>query len=496
MDTNTIEIQQVDKSFGAVHALVNVSLAIKTASIHALVGENGAGKSTLGKLVGGLLRPDKGLLIRDGKPVHYFSPREALEDGIATIQQEVSLIPKLSVISNVLLGIEDNRFGILREDVIRRRFKDYNRRFGFELPPDVRVSDLRIADQKKVELLRAIARDAELIVLDEPTAVLDIGDAKRILDIVRNLNREGKTIIYISHFLSEVLELADTVTVLRNGEVIRTSPVQNETPSTLVEAMLGHSISLSFPPKVTPRKDTPLVCSVEGLTVKGVIEDVSFDVREGEILGFAGLVGSGRSETARAIFGADKVDSGTVKIRGRIVNIKSPFDAVGLGIAMLPEKRKLQGLVMKLRSAENITLPHIKFVSRGPSILFRKEQDEVRDLLERLEVKPPRPDMRTSNFSGGNQQKILFGKWLFRAPVLFIADEPTQGVDVGAKVAIYGLINSLARNGMAVILISSEVEEILGLATRVLVLRQGKIAASLEGEMITDNAIMHAAFAA
>jgi simple sugar transport system ATP-binding protein/ribose transport system ATP-binding protein len=493
-------VHGISKRFGGVQALKKIYLGVERGSIHGLVGENGAGKSTLGKIICGALRQDEGELVVDGRPVHYASPRDALSDGITMIQQEIALVPKLSVLENVYLGVESNRAGVRQDRDTRRRFEELIARSDFDLPADVPVGRLSVADQKKVEILKAVARNARLIVMDEPTAALPDDETAKLIDIVRGLRETGTTIVYVSHFLEEVLSVADTVTVLRNGELIRTARAQDETPESLVMAMLGRSMSLTFPPKSFPEPDAPVVLSVKNLSRRGEIEDISFDIRAGEIVGLAGLVGSGRSEVARTIFGADRRHTGVIEVDGQRVKIDTPGEAVAEGIALLPESRKDQGLLMKLVVGHNVSLPHLNTVSQGMVVQGRRELRETARLLEDLDVRPPQPSMRVDSLSGGNQQKVLFAKWLFRRPRLLIADEPTHGVDVGAKRAIYNLITTLADEGMGVLLISSELEEVLGLAHRVLVMRRGRIVAEFEDRpgdrsALSEDAVMRAAFA-
>lgn len=494
--TAHIELHNVGKRFDAVVALANTNLTIKRGTIHALVGENGAGKSTLGKIISGVIRPDQGEVIVNGRRVQYTAPYDALADGITMISQEVTLVPKLGVMENVFLGMESQRVGVLQRDEMRQRYESLTARSGFSVPTDRLVAKMRVADQKKVEILRSIARNAQLIVMDEPTASLSAEEAEKLFDIVRLLRDAGTTIIFVSHFLEQVLSLADTVTVLRNGIVVRTSPAREETPESLVTAMLGRAMTLAFPPKIKPAPDAPVVFQVEDLARVGLVENVSLNIRAGEIVGLAGLVGSGRSEVARAIFGADQRDQGVIKINGRHVRIESPADAIRAGIVLLPESRKLQGLIMRLEVGHNVTLPHLDTLSRATVIRGRQENHETRNLLASLDVRPPEPRVKLTSLSGGNQQKVLFAKWLFRRPLILIADEPTCGVDVGAKQAIYGLLNSLAEQGMGVLLISSEIEEVLGLAHRVYAMRQGRVVAELTGSSLTEDAVMRAIFAA
>jgi ABC-type sugar transport system ATPase subunit len=495
-----IELHKICKRFGGAQALADVELTIYQGTVHALVGENGAGKSTLGKIVSGVISPDAGEMLVNGRPVSFNSPHEALGEGIAMIQQEIVLVPSLTVLKNVFLGLESNRRGVLKERDTRKRFDELNARSGFDLPADAITSTLSVADQKKVEILKALARNARLIVMDEPTATLPTEETAKLIEIIRGLHKAGTTIIYVSHYLKEVLNVADTVTVLRNGRLIRTGPARDETPDSLVTAMLGRSMSIVFPAKTFPLTDAPVAFSAERLSRAGVLKDISFDIRAGEIVGLAGLVGSGRTEVARAIFGADRRSEGVIKVNNRVVRINTPADGVAAGIAFLPESRKTQGLLMRLPIGQNVTLPHLRCISHGSVVQQRKEFTETTRLLKELDVKPPQPRVQVNGLSGGNQQKVLFGKWLFRHPRLLIADEPTHGVDVGAKLAIYQLITSLAREGMAVLLISSELEEVLGLAHRVLVLRHGCIVAEFKDSpddrlSLNEDAIMRAAFA-
>lgn len=493
-----LEAHQISKRFQAVQALDSVNVIVNQGEIHALVGENGAGKSTLGKVISGVVRPDSGQLIVDGREVSYADPHAALADGITTISQEISLLTSQSVLDNVLLGQELTRAGILRRAAMLDRFHELQQIAGFDLDPTAKVRNLRVADQKKVEVMQSLARNARLIVMDEPTAVLSDVETAIFLDMVRRLKAMGHTIIYISHFLEEVLNLADTVTVMRNGQVVRTAPSKDETPGTLVTAMLGKTISTMYPDKRPPAPDAPVVYRAAGLG-SAVFNDINIEIRAGEIVGLSGLVGSGRSRLARTLFGAETITAGTVEVGGNPIRIRSTRDAIKAGIYMLPESRKEQGLLLKQKAGENISLPHLGGLSAFGGLL--NGQDETRRVMEimtALKVQPTAPDKRISKFSGGNQQKVLFGKWLFERPKIFIIDEPTRGIDVGAKQAIYQLIADLAAEGMAILLISSEIEEIMGLAHRVLVMRLGRIVAEVKGDggQLDQHAIMRAAFGA
>jgi simple sugar transport system ATP-binding protein/ribose transport system ATP-binding protein len=485
----------VSKHFGGVQALKEIDLRIARGSIHALVGENGAGKSTLGKIIAGVHRQDSGDLIVAGRQIAYHSPREAIADGTTIITQEPTLVPRRSVLENVFLGTESRFAGVIDGRRMHRRYWALVEEAGIELPPRRAAGSLSVADQQKVEVLRAIARNTRLVVMDEPTSALTKDESEKLFTLVRRLRAGGTTIVYVSHYLDEVLNLADTVTVLRDGRLVRTGPSTAETPERLVAAMLGHRLDLTFPDKQPAPHDTPVVLSVRGLSRPPAVQDVTFEIRAGEILGLAGLVGSGRSEVARAIFGADRA-AGAIEVGGRKVRLRSPRQAIDHGVVMVPEDRKSQGLLMLRSIVDNITLPHLQDVSHGGVLSTYSERRRAREMITRVDVRTKSSGAAVNTLSGGNQQKVLFAKWLFRTPKVFIADEPTRGIDVGAKRAIYELIAALAQQGIGVLLISSEHEEILGLAHRVLVMRSGRIVAELDQSTMNEDALLHAAFAA
>jgi ABC-type sugar transport system ATPase subunit len=490
------EARGISKRFGGVQALDAVSVTIEPGVVHGLVGENGAGKSTLAKVLGGVYRPDGGELLVDGRQVAFHAPRDALETGIATIAQEIALVPARTVLENVMLGIESNTAGVLRSRELHQRFDELNERTGFRLDAHAVIRTLRTAEQQKVEILRAIARDARLLLMDEPTAALTRDETGRLLETVRALAAGGTAVVLVSHYLEEVLSICDTVTSMRNGRVIRTAPAKEETPRTLVSAMIGREMSLEFPAKVPPPADSPVVLEARRFSRGRALQDVSLTVRAGEIVGLAGLVGSGRTEVARAIFGADRLDAGELLFEGRPVRVNTPRQAARLGIAMLPESRKEQGLFMIRSVRENISIVDVNAISRIGVVDRRAESRRTGALAHDLDVRTSSQEAMVTTLSGGNQQKVLFAKWLFRRPKLLIADEPTRGVDVGAKRQIHELIIGLAEAGMAVLLISSEIEEVLGLAHRVLVMRAGRLVGEFEGDAATDEAVMTAAFTA
>ena len=490
-----LEVRGVWKHFGGVQAVIDASLSFGPGRVYGLAGENGAGKSTLGKMIAGALAPDDGELFLDGEPVRFRAPRDALAAGIAVITQEIALIPNATVEQNVLLGIEPATIGLLHRHELRQRFDDLNERTGLGLSPEAQIRTMRVAAQQMVEVMRAIARGARLIVMDEPTAALTKDEAERLLGIIRTLAASGTSVLLISHYLEDLLSVCESITVMRDGRIVKTSPASEETPKTLVTAMIGHDVALEYPPKSPPPPSAPVVLEARGIEREGVLHDISLTVRAGEIVGLAGLVGSGRTEVARALFGADPIDGGEIVLDDRPVRIKGPRQAARLGIVMLPESRKEEGLIMLRPVRENVTLATLDTVSTAGFINKGRERRRADALFKELDIRAPSSDVPVGTLSGGNQQKTLFAKWLVDAPRVLIADEPTRGVDVGAKRQIHELIGRLAANGMAVLLISSELEEVLGLAHRVLVMRRGAIVAEYDGDDATMERVLSSAFA-
>jgi simple sugar transport system ATP-binding protein/ribose transport system ATP-binding protein len=488
-----VELAGIAKQFGGVRALDGISMQIEAGTVHALVGENGAGKSTLAKIVAGAVSPDEGQVLIEGEPVSFRSPREALSHGIAMIAQELLVVPRLSVAENVFLGAEPRRLLWVRRRALRRRFDALAQDAGFGLPADRPAGRMRTAEQQQLEILRALARDARLIVMDEPSAALSGPDTTRLHEIIRSLARAGKTVLLVSHYLREVLELADTVTVLRDGRLVRSASTSSEREDSLIQGMLGRPLGAAFPPKATRPADAPVALSVEDLSAIGV-RDASLEVREGEIVALAGLVGAGRTELARAIFGAARRTSGAVGLGGGRLRPGGPRASLRAGLAMIPESRKDEGLLFERSVVENVSLATLGTFSRAGIVNRRSERSAASEILDKMALKSESYQAPVASLSGGNQQKVLFARMLMCGPRVLIADEPTRGVDVGAKRAIYELLVSLAKDGMAVLLISSELEEIVGLAHRVLVMRRGRIVTELADAEITESAVLAAAF--
>jgi simple sugar transport system ATP-binding protein/ribose transport system ATP-binding protein len=501
-----VELKDISKSFGGTRALEGVSLTISRGKIHALVGENGAGKSTLGKIIAGAHTADSGQMLLDGEPVRFHSPRDAIARGVILIAQELAIVPALTVEQNVFLGVEPRQSGFQNRRELRRKYRELAASVGFELDGAAVAGTLRTADQQKVEILRALSRNAQLIVMDEPTAALSRPDVEALHVVIRQLASQGTTVVLVSHFLNEVLELADEVTILRDGRLVHTVPAAGQTEESLMAAMLGRSIDATFPAKRLAPADAPAVLSVRDLVAPGV-NGVSFELRAGEILGLAGLVGAGRTEVARAIYRANRVHSGTVRILtdaggsgaggpGGSTVTGTPRSAMRAGVAMIPESRKEQGLLLGRPVKENVSLSTLAQISVAGMVEPGAERRTVREVLKRVDARGGGLGVPASALSGGNQQKLLFARSLLREPKVLIADEPTRGVDVGAKRAIYELLATLTADGLGVLLISSDVEEILGLAHRVLVMRGGRVAAELTGDGVTEAAILGAAFGA
>lgn len=479
-----IRLENITLRYGSTTALDSVSIMIEQGTIHALLGENGAGKSTLGNVLCGLRRPSSGTMQVLGHAANYSSPRDALADGIALVAQEIALVPRLSVRQNALLGVRGRR----RRHEAETRLVQMNAELC-DLDLDARVQTLRTGEQQQVEILRALVRDARLIMMDEPTAALGQAEAERLLTLLKKLRSTGMTIVFVSHHLEEVLDLADNATIMRNGRVVRNGSIAGMTVDQLLGEMVGQPVSTAFPQRSEPRyEDEPRVV-VRSLARTGLFEGISFAIAPGEILGIGGLLGSGRSEIARCIAGVDRFDEGTISLDGRPYRPKSPGEAIRAGVAFVPESRKEEGLLLNRSMAENISLPHLSMIARLGFINLRREWRSARDRSFSLEVRPLSRNLPVASLSGGNQQKILFARWLESTPRLVIVDEPTRGVDMAARLEIYRAITVAAEAGSAVLLISSEIEELVGLADRVLVLWRGRISSELDRRTLNSESL-------
>jgi len=490
-----IEVQAISKRFGATLALDSVDLTFNSGEIHTLVGENGAGKSTLGKILSGIHQPDSGRIVIDGEPVSFNSPRAALNAGITIIAQELALVPNQNVLNNIYLGLEETTGPFLNDKLTSKKLTELIAETGISVEESAIVATLRTGEQQKVEILRALARNAQVLVMDEPTARLSVEEVETLKKLIIKLRDRGHAIVFISHFLSDVLEISDKISIMRDGKLVRTSTPSMENHESLVEAMTGRSFGTTFPEKIFPAPGVQPILKVDQLSSTGVFQDISFQVFPGEILGIAGLVGSGRTELIRAIIGADKVTSGSIFLNGEKISNLHPADSIKRRIAFLPESRKDQGIIPDRAVSENITLPHLSFFTRLGLIRSKLEKKKVAEAINLTGVKAASQNVKISTLSGGNQQKSLFARSLATEPVLFFADEPTRGVDVGSKRAIYELLRDLAAKGLAIVVVSSELDEIVGLPHRVLVMRQGRVVRELSGDEIEEKAVLQAAFA-
>jgi len=488
-----LRMRGVCKRFDNVVALSGVALEVGRGEVHAICGENGAGKSTLMKILSGVYTPDDGEIHFDGELVRIGGLAHAQALGIVMIHQELNLVPHLNVAENIFLGREPRRGWFVDRERQREDARACLQRLGVDISPDAQVDTLSIAQQQMVEIAKALSMQARLLIMDEPTSSLGEADSMRMLKVVQDLKREGVGILYISHRLDELDHIVDRVTVLRDGQYIRTLDWAATSIDEIVSLMVGRELNQQFPP-ATRQPGTEVLLKVSSLAREGAFGPVDFELRRGEILGFAGLVGAGRTEVARAIFGADLPDAGEVEFGGQRLRIRSPRDAIAAGIAYVSEDRKAHGLAVKMSVAHNITLANLAEVAGGLGFIdAARERQTAQHFIDKLGIRTPSPEQIVRLLSGGNQQKVVIAKWLFRQARLIIFDEPTRGIDVGARYAIYALMDQLAAQGVGVIMISSDLPEIMGLTDRVAVFRQGRVAGILDTRRCSQQDIMHLA---
>ncbi|MBV9819397.1 MAG: sugar ABC transporter ATP-binding protein [Solirubrobacterales bacterium] len=481
-----VEVREVSKRFPGVQALDSVSVDIRPGEVHAVAGENGAGKSTLMKLLAQLEKPSEGDILVEGERVRFRSPRHAQRLGIAMVHQEFALAPDLSVADNLSLGREHTRAGVIVRGSEKRRARELLERVGVAVDPGRKVSSLAVAEQQRVEIAKALAVDARVVIMDEPTATLTDAEIDSLFELIEQLKGEGIAIFYISHRLDEIMRIADRVTVMRDGQVVETLDKEQLDEGKLIALMVGREIDTLYPKQEAEIGD--VVLRVRGLTRPGVLLDCSFEVRAGEILGFAGVVGAGRTELARAVFGADPVSAGCIELDGRELRLGSPGEAIAAGIGYLTEDRKGEGLAMQLSVIDNVTLARIP--GRGIWIDRRAERQAAEQRSDELSIRAPSLHRSVEALSGGTQQKVVVAKWLQTDARVMFFDEPTRGIDVGAKAEIFRLLSDLAGKGRAIVLISSYLPELTNMCDRIVVLRDGRTVGELRREEFGEERIM------
>ncbi|EMD0829104.1 sugar ABC transporter ATP-binding protein [Morganella morganii] len=484
-----LRVEGVRKAFGQVVALKNAQFSLKRGSIHALCGGNGAGKSTFLSILMGFIRPDAGEIYVKGKRCEFHQPIEALHAGIAIVQQELSSIPDLTVAENIWLGREPRRFGFVDFKQLNRQTTELLTDLHFDISPSEKMRNLSVAEQQLVEIAKALSHaDADIIIMDEPTSAIGEEDAQKIFDVITRLTEKGKGIIYVSHRLSEIFQIADTFTIFRDGTFITDGPLADITREKLIELIIGREIKDEFAKFNEPTDET--IMEVRELSRDDQVQDISLTLKKGEILGIYGLVGSGRSEFLDLIFGIEHADKGTIKIGDRFLDKHSPKDSINAGIAYVTEDRKDTGLMLGRSINENINIASFGAISTGGFIHDRKERARADDMITLFNVKTPDADQLVGNLSGGNQQKVVLGRWALIEPDVMLLDEPTRGVDVGAKKEIYKFMSEFALQGKGIVMVSSELSEIIGMSDRIIVFRDGRIAGELTAATATQTDLM------
>ena len=490
-----LELRSIEKRYGGVTALRRGDLSVNRGEVHLLMGENGAGKSTLMKIVAGLAERDSGEMVWNGHAANFRNPAEAARAGIAMVHQESLLAPHLTVAENIFLGREERLpFGWVNRKQILRRAARLIESHSFPLKADWRVERLSPAGKQLVEICRALQHDASLLIFDEPTSSLSDAETREVFRIVRRVRERGTAVIYITHRLDELREVGDRVTVLRDGETVHTGPLSELPMDRLIQLMVGREVTSMYEREALAPGEELL--RVEGLNRKPLLRDISLTLRAGEIVGLGGLIGAGRTELCRAIFGLDPIDSGEIRVAGRPLRLRSPRDAVRAGIALVPEDRQRTGLATGLPVGQNLTMASLSRVSRWGFINGRAERTVINEQLFQLRVKADSPRQKAGRLSGGNQQKIVIGKWLARGARIFLFDEPTRGIDVGAKVEVFEVMDRLARSGAAILMVSSELPELLQVPDRILVMRHGRLTAELRKPVTQEEIMRHAVSAA
>ncbi|MCH5138288.1 sugar ABC transporter ATP-binding protein [Clostridiaceae bacterium UIB06] len=486
-----LEMVDISKSFPGVKALQNVNLKVHRGEVLALLGENGAGKSTLMKILSGVYKKDSGKVIMDGNEVEIHGIKHAESLGITIIHQELSVLPNLTVCENIFLGNEKFSKGTRRinKALLKERSKSFLEQIGCNIDPDTLVKDINVGEMQMIEIAKALTKNSSVIIMDEPTTALTDVETKKLFEVIRKLKEKGMAIIYISHRMDEIFEICDSITVLRDGKYVGDVETKRVTKDELITMMVGRKLEEQFPYKKVDKTATLL--RVENVSLRDRVKNASFEVKAGEILGVAGLMGAGRTELAKTIFGDYKMSSGEIYVDGEKVRIRSPKDAINYGICYLSEDRKKEGLILGMSVRENMTLSNLRTYENNLMRIDKKsEKLQVKEYIQKLSIKTPTQDQLIKNLSGGNQQKVILAKWLMLSPKVLIIDEPTKGIDVGAKKEIYEVLNQLKSAGKAVIMISSDMAEIIGVSDRVMVMHEGKITGQLSRNELTQENIM------
>lgn len=484
-----IKMENIWKSFGTNSVLEGVDVDIKPGTVHALMGENGAGKSTLMNILTGLHKKDKGKIFVDGKEINYTNINESEDDGLYFIHQEINDYPEMTVLQNIFVANEiTTKLGFLDNQKMKEKAESVFKTLGIDISLDSKIKDLSVGQRQLIEIAKVLMKDAKFIVMDEPSASLMTEEIERLFKIIKDLKAKGVTVVYISHRMEEIFEICDYITVMRDGKSVDTKAVSESNYDEVVRNMVGREITDYYPEKTNEIKDT--IFEAKNLESNGVFKNINFHVREGEILGFSGLMGSGRTEIMRAVFGLDPLDSGEIILKGEKLNIKGPKDSISKGIGFITEDRKDEGLILDESINDNIILPVISQFAKNHIINDSEVHDLVDMLVNRLKIKSESRNDPASSLSGGNQQKVVLAKWITISPQVLILDEPTRGVDVGAKREIYTLINELAEKGVAIIVVSSDLPELLGISDRIMVVHEGKITGELSREEATQEKIM------
>ena len=484
-----VEMKEINKSFGSNQVLKNAAFTLKDGEVHALMGENGAGKSTLMKILTGVYTKDSGIVKVDGKEVVYKNPQEAEKAGIVFIYQELNVLFDLTVEENLFMGKEITKgFGICDKKAMRKKAQEIMDKMGVKIPVDRVMSELSVGQQQMVEICKALMADAKVLIMDEPTAALTQSETKILFEVIESLREKGVSIVYISHRMEEIFQLCDRITVLRDGAYVDTKNIKDITMDDIVQMMIGRTIGERYPKRnVTPGEE---IFRVEGLTSGRLFQNISFSVKAGQVVGVSGLMGAGRTEIMQAIFGNIPLDSGKIYVEGKEVRIKNPAQAIQAGIGFITEDRKTEGLLLDKSIAENIEIANLGIISEKSILSKEKQKKLVKRGIDEFHIKCFGPDHECSNLSGGNQQKVVLAKWIYTNPKILILDEPTRGVDIGAKKEIYNVINELAANGVAVIMVSSELPEVLGMSDEIIVVHEGKVTGIIDAQTADQAGVM------